>query len=91
MRQQRSGARSRVTRIQNEEHARIRRLMDSLHVLRAKFKQLHDRGAAALKRGDYRGLGDAIRREGDLIRQHRILIERQQALVNRRIAGFQPK
>lgn len=58
-----SSAQSRTAaRIHNAEHARIERLMERLHSIRAKFKALHARGEAALKEHDYKALGDAIQR-----------------------------
>lgn len=75
-----------AARMHDVEHAQLQRLMKRLHTFRARFKQLHARGKAALDAHDYEMLGDAIRREADLIKQHRALIDQQRALVKRRLA-----
>jgi len=70
----------------DKEHAQLQRLSKRLHAFRAKFREVHVRGTAALKTRDYETLGDAIRSESQLIERHRRLIDEQRALVKRRLA-----
>ena len=68
------------------EHARIERARKHVRALLMRFRQLHVRGARALRAHDFAALGRIIGSEHRLILEHRHLIEQQRVLIARRKA-----
>ena len=66
------------------EHARIERARKHVQALLRQFRQLHVRGAQALRTHDYTALGQIINAEQRLILEHRRLIDQQRVMILRR-------
>jgi len=63
-----------------------RRLVERLRQLSSRFRELHQRGVAALEARDYRALSDVIALERTLIRRHSALVQRHREMFQQRIA-----
>ena len=68
------------------EVVELRRIVERLHQLSARFKDLHRRGTEALKSHDFHTLSDVIGLERALIQRQSALVQRSRRIFQRRIA-----